>query len=83
MYDVSPPQPEQLYRNEGLNMRTEPESWFIHNLIEFREDLNANPEYQRPPDRWSKQNEQLLIDSILRGYDIPKLYFAEASDTEV
>lgn len=32
------------------------------------------PEFQRG-EVWSKYQKQLLIDSILRGYDVPKLYF--------
>ena len=63
-------------------MCADPDPWVVHNLIEFKDDINPNPEYQRPPNRWSKPNEQLLIDSILRGYDIPKLYFAESSDPQ-
>jgi hypothetical protein len=34
-----------------------------------------DPEYQRQGDIWSKEKRQLLIDSILNRYDIPKLYF--------
>src|SRR5690349_17620688 len=34
-----------------------------------------DPEYQRNGDIWSLEKKQLLIDSIINRYDIPKLYF--------
>jgi hypothetical protein len=34
----------------------------------------AKPEYQRNSDVWTLEKRQLLIDSILNDYDIPKLY---------
>ena len=37
--------------------------------------ININPEYQRKGGVWTRQKKQLLIDSILNDYDIPKLYF--------
>lgn len=63
-------------------MRAEQDPWIILNLNQFRERINPNPEYQRPSGRWSLKNEQLLIDSILRGYDLPKFYLAESNLSE-
>lgn len=37
--------------------------------------IDTNPEYQRNSDVWTLEKRQLLIDSILNDYDIPKLYF--------
>ena len=37
--------------------------------------INTDPEYQRKGGVWTRQKKQLLIDSILNDYDIPKLYF--------
>ena len=37
--------------------------------------INVSPEYQRESGVWSKAKQQLFIDTILNGYDIPKLYF--------
>lgn len=37
--------------------------------------INTDPEYQRKGGVWTTQKKQLLIDSILNDYDIPKLYF--------
>lgn len=61
-------------------MRAEQDPWIILNLDQFRDRINPNPEYQRPPGRWSLANEQLLIDSILRGYDLPKFYLADSKE---
>lgn len=40
-----------------------------------RESFQLDPEYQRQGDIWPLEKRQLLIDSILNGYDIPKIYF--------
>lgn len=40
-----------------------------------RDFIDTNPDYQRRGDVWSLDKRQLLIDSILNEYDIPKLYF--------
>lgn len=40
-----------------------------------RERINLAPEYQRTSDLWNLEKKQLLIDSIINDYDIPKLYF--------
>ncbi|MBI1307762.1 MAG: DUF262 domain-containing protein [Bacteroidetes bacterium] len=37
--------------------------------------INTSPEYQRAGGVWTIQKKQLLIDSIINDYDIPKLYF--------
>lgn len=41
----------------------------------MREAVWIDPPYQRMSDIWSLEKRQLLIDSILNGFDIPKLYF--------
>src|SRR4051794_31447606 len=42
-----------------------------------RERILTDPNYQRVSDIWSREKRQLLIDSILNGFDLPKLYFHE------
>lgn len=44
-------------------------------LYSERESIQIDPEYQRASDIWPEEKRQLLIDSIINGYDIPKLYF--------
>jgi hypothetical protein len=47
----------------------------ILRLNSEREIINVSPEYQRQGGVWNLEKKQLLIDSILNDYDIPKLYF--------
>lgn len=37
--------------------------------------INLAPDYQRNGEIWNLEKRQLLIDSILNDYDIPKIYF--------
>jgi hypothetical protein len=39
--------------------------------------IDVNPVYQREGGVWSVEKKQLFIDSLLNGFDIPKLYFNE------
>jgi uncharacterized protein with ParB-like and HNH nuclease domain len=45
----------------------------MRNKIEF-------PIYQRTDEVWDDNKRRLLIDSILRGIDIPKLYYFDNQD---
>lgn len=47
----------------------------ILSLYADRDQIDMAPGYQRHGDIWSKEKRQLLVDSILNRYDIPKLYF--------
>ncbi|MBG43235.1 MAG: hypothetical protein CL530_04635 [Aequorivita sp.] len=47
----------------------------ILRLVYEKESINLSPEYQRNGEIWPLEKRQLLIDSILNDYDIPKLYF--------
>ena len=40
----------------------------------IKDRIDTNPDFQRPP-VWGRSQKQLLIDTILRGYDIPKMYW--------
>lgn len=45
-----------------------------------RDKVFIDPPYQRPGNVWSTEKKQLLIDSIVNRFDVPKLYFHEYSD---
>lgn len=45
---------------------------YIHAI---RDEIDFDPIYQRQGDVWSKSKQQLLIDSILNDFDVPKIYF--------
>jgi hypothetical protein len=44
----------------------------------IRKRIDTNPDFQRPA-VWSTSQKQLLIDSILREYDVPKMYWRKLS----
>lgn len=48
-------------------------------LYSDREEIQLDPHYQRMGGIWTLEKKQLLIDSILNDYDVPKLYFHEFS----
>ncbi|ATJ82373.1 DUF262 domain-containing protein [Halomonas beimenensis] len=48
-------------------------------LYSIRDEIDMSPSYQRMGDVWPVSKRQLLIDSILNGYDLPKIYFHEFS----
>lgn len=47
--------------------------WPLYSVRMREPKIDPRPSYQRGP-VWSKSKKQLLMDSILRRYDIPKLY---------
>jgi len=49
---------------------------FVHTE---RDSIQTDPDYQREGDVWTIEKRQLLLDSILNGYDIPKIYFHKFS----
>lgn len=48
--------------------------WPILSMCGIKGRIDTNPDFQRPA-VWSRSQKQLLIDTILRSYDIPKLYW--------
>jgi uncharacterized protein DUF262 len=47
-----------------------------------RDIINKSPDYQRRGELWGPDKRQLLIDSILNDYDIPKIYFHVFNDRQ-
>ena len=60
-------------------MRKETSEWSIRMLADFRSRINVEAEYQRGK-VWSRPQQALLIDSILRGFDVPKIYLRKLPD---
>lgn len=52
------------------------ELWYEKNKI------NLDPPYQRETGVWDYDKKQLLIDSLLRKYDLPKLYFHDLTHSK-
>ena len=44
-------------------------------LRKHKDMIDFSPAYQRRGNLWKKEQRQLLIDSILNGFDLPKFYF--------
>ena len=63
-------------------METSKKAWPISSMYGIRAAINTNPDYQRPA-VWSSSQKQLLVDSILRGYDVPKFYWRQVSKKPV
>lgn len=63
-------------------MKRRVEDWSVRKLNREQHRISF-PEYQREKSLWSDEKKRLLIDSILRDIDIPKLYFNELKDKSI
>jgi hypothetical protein len=59
-------------------MKTNKKPWPLSTTYGIKERINTNPDFQRPA-VWSNSQKQLLVDTILREYDVPKLYWRRTS----
>jgi hypothetical protein len=55
-------------------MKTNKKPYPIPTTYGIKDRIDTNPDFQRPA-VWSTSQKQLLIDTILREYDIPKFYW--------
>lgn len=46
----------------------------------MRDQIDMNPVYQRESDIWTPEKRQLLIDTIINGFDVPKVYMHKFAD---
>ena len=54
----------------------------ILRIYSDKDIIKVDPEYQRKGDVWTLEKKQLLIDSIINEYDIPKLYFHSLNNVQ-
>ncbi len=47
----------------------------VQDLYGLRPMVQTDPEYQRQSELWETGRKQLFIDSLINGFDVPKLYF--------
>jgi hypothetical protein len=47
----------------------------VWNIYRLRHRIQLDPEYQRLSDVWTQEKRELLVDTILNDFDVPKLYF--------
>lgn len=59
-------------------MNVKIENWPISKTVKLLDKIDPKPQYQRG-NVWAPKDNALLIDSILKGYDIPKIYLRESS----
>jgi hypothetical protein len=57
-------------------MQIQTKFWKVKTLVLKKNKINPKPQYQRST-VWDLSKNQLLIDSILREYDLPKIYLRE------
>lgn len=50
----------------------------VPTVCRMKARIDPTPDYQRP-EAWSRKQKQLLMDTILRNYDIPKFYWRKVS----
>ena len=62
-------------------MKLSHKQYSLSTLSQMQKRIDERPDYQRPL-AWTISQKQLLIDSILRGYDVPKMYWESLEDSE-
>ena len=60
-------------------MRTNTQAWTPDIANSLKDRIDPSPQYQRGS-VWTRSQKQLLIDSIFRGMDIPKIYLRRVSN---
>lgn len=60
-------------------MKSNKKPWPLSTTNSIKDRINTNPDFQRPA-VWSKAQKQMLIDTILRDYDVPKLYWRRTGE---
>ena len=56
-----------------LKLEPKPLLWWVSQ----QKKIDMNPAYQREGRLWSRADKAYLVDSILNGYDIPKIYMTD------
>lgn len=66
---------------EYARMEMKKQPFAIPTVCKMQNRIDPTPDYQRPP-AWSRKQKQLLMDTILRNYDIPKFYWRKVNRTD-
>lgn len=62
----------------AYKMKSSKKPWPLRSTHGIKGRINTNPDFQRPA-VWSTAQKQLLVDTILREFDIPKLYWRKVA----
>src|SRR5207247_111793 len=65
-----------------MKIKRKVEDWSVEKLDKERPRISF-PEYQREKSLWSVEKKGMLIDSILKEIDIPKLYFNRLQNNDI
>ncbi len=67
-----------------MRVAEEPKVLSIRRLTDawISSSIRPNPEYQRGS-TWRRRQQQLLIDSVFRGYPLPRFYFQQKTSVDV
>lgn len=67
-----------------MRVAAEPQTLTIRALTDawINNSIRPNPEYQRGSS-WRQRQQQLLVDSVLRGYPLPRFYFQQKTSKDV
>lgn len=52
----------------------------VWSVYRMRDRIDLDPVYQREGDIWTMERRQLLIDTIINGFDVPKIYMHKFPD---
>jgi len=55
-------------------MKVNKRPWPLTTIHGIKQRINTNPDFQRPA-VWTLPQKQLLVDTVLRDYDVPKIYW--------
>lgn len=61
-------------------METQPGNFMIKDFVGGEFVIDDSPFFQRGDKVWKESDQQLLIDSLLNGYDVPKIYLHDVRD---
>lgn len=61
-------------------MKIRHETHPLNYIMKLRPQILLDPSWQRGP-VWTRQRKALLVDSILRGFDVPMIYLLERDDS--
>jgi hypothetical protein len=54
----------------------------VWSIYRMRDQIDMNPVYQRESDIWTPEKRQLLIDTIINGFDVPKIYMHKFTEPQ-
>jgi hypothetical protein len=76
------PAPSFCFGVDGLMRCVPAHDFTVMKAYLWRSAIQEKPPYQRESSVWSLEKQQLFIDSLLNGYDVPKIYLHDLRGIE-